>query len=460
MKKTEKIVFSDSFIWGAASAAYQIEGSPLADGAAPSNWHEFSHRRRTIKDGSNGDVACDHYNRYTEDIGHIRELGLKAYRFSIGWGRIFPEPGRLNQKGIDFYERLVDGLIEAGVDPWVSIFHLEEPDWLSREGGFVERGAVDHLVELGAILFQRLGDRVQNWITVNEPTVYGYLGHATGEFPPGRRFDLRGSLACAHHLVLAHARLCKLFAGSGRRGMIGLAHHAVWVAPARPDRHRDRETAALMDDAANGCVLDPLFRGEYPERVLTRLGTLLPRSVERDLVEMKNPGTYVGINYYSRTSYRWSPLMPFVHASEYVVPGSPRSAMWEIYPSGLFMTLLRLKEKYGNPSCIVTENGFPLPDAPDRDPLVDEERIAYLSDHIAMVGKAIDQGVRCLGYFHWSLTDNFEWNWGLRMRFGLLHIDFVTQKRKWKKSAFWYRDLIRSNQLEAAPPAADTAAMP
>ena len=179
----EKMVFPTGFLWGAASAAYQIEGSPLADGATPSNWHEFTRRRGAVKDGTNGDTACDHYNRYGEDILHMRELGLKAYRFSVGWARIFPEPGQVNARGLDYYERLVDALLAAGIDPWLTIFHLEEPAWLTRSGGFASRTAVDHLLELGAVLFARLGDRVHNWITVNEPTVYAFLGRVTGEFP-------------------------------------------------------------------------------------------------------------------------------------------------------------------------------------------------------------------------------------------------------------------------------------
>ena len=179
----EKIAFPQGFTWGAASAAYQVEGSPLADGAAPTNWHEFTHRRGTIQDGSNGDVACDHYHRHADDITLMRDLGLKAYRFSVGWARVFPEPGRVNQKGLDFYERLVDELLAAGIQPWLTIFHLEEPVWLSRMGGFSRRTSVDHLVRLGTTLFERLGDRVRNWITINEPTIYSFQGRAAGEFP-------------------------------------------------------------------------------------------------------------------------------------------------------------------------------------------------------------------------------------------------------------------------------------
>ena len=202
-----RIQFPPRFLWGTATASYQIEGSPLADGASPSIWHELAHTPRKIRDGTTGDVACDHYHRFQDDIALMRGLGLNAYRFSIAWPRIFPEPGVFNQKGLDFYSRLVDGLLEAGIEPWATIFHWDEPTWLERRGGFVSREAVDHLVEYGTCLMARLGDRVRNWITVNEPSIYSSLGYILGVFPPGRRNNLKGMLHSAHHLLLAHARL-------------------------------------------------------------------------------------------------------------------------------------------------------------------------------------------------------------------------------------------------------------
>ncbi len=445
----QKITFPPSFTWGTATAAYQIEGSPLADGAAPTNWHEFTHRPRTIRDGTSGDEACDHYIRFREDIGHMVELGLNAYRFSVGWGRLVPEPGRINEKGLDFYERLVDGLLDVGIEPWVTIFHLEEPVWLTRAGGFTQRSAVGHLEHLGRLLFARLGDRVRNWVTVNEPTVYAYCGYLTGEFPPGRRLAVRPMLACTHNLLLAHARLCAAWEEVGRDGMIGLAHHAICVEPAREDSRLDHAAAALMDEMANGTVLDPLFRGTYPARALSRLGRYLPPDLDADLAEMQRPGTYVGINYYARNAYRWSALVPVFHAAEYREPGRPRSAMWEIWPPGLYRALIRLRDEYGNPLSVVTENGFPLVEDGMADPLDDRERIEYISDHVAAVGRAIADGAACRGYFYWSLLDNFEWNLGLSMRFGLLRTDFATQERTWKRSAYWYRDLVRAGALYA-----------
>jgi beta-glucosidase len=444
-----QILFPKGFIWGAATAAYQIEGSPLADGAGPTTWHAFSHKRGKIKDGSNGDIACDHYHRYEEDVQSLRDLGLKAYRFSIGWGRVFPEPGQLNTRGLDFYDKLVDALLRAGIEPWATLFHLEEPRWLARMGGFTKPAAVDHLVQFGTAVFDRLGDRVKNWITINEPTIYAYSGYLVGEFPPGKKLALRDMMHVVHYLLLGHARLCAEWARRGSKGNIGLAHHSVWVEPADAKSRKDADAAALMDDLANRAVLDPLLRGTYPNRALTHMGRFLPRSMERDLREMGKPGTFVGINYYTRNRYRYSWLLPYMHAAEYAAPDSRRSAMWEIYPPGIYKSLMRLKEEYGNPPSVITENGFPLIEAPGKDPLNDAERIAYLTDHIAMVGRAIAEGADCRGYFHWSLLDNFEWNQGLIMRFGLLRTDFASQARAWKKSAFWYRDVARQNAVTA-----------
>ncbi len=447
----EKITFPAGFTWGAASAAYQVEGSPLADGAGPTTWHAFVHRRGTIQDGSTGDVACDHYHRYREDAALARQLGLAAYRLSVGWARIFPEKGRVNQAGLDFYGRLVDSLLEQGVEPWVTVCHLEEPLWLAREGGFTNRQSVDHLLELGETLFRALGDRVTRWITVNEPTIHAVSGYFLGEFPPGKKLAFRGLFHCLHHMLLAHARLCGRWESMGARGSIGLAHHAVWMTPADPGSARDVAAAAFMDSVANRTVLDALVRGSYPEEALSRVGRFFPKGFERDLGEMRKLGTYLGVNYYTRIRYRWSRFIPYSHAAEVQPAGVPRSEMWEISPEGMGASLRRLREEYGNPPVVITENGYPLPEAPGRDPLDDDERISYLRDHIAEVGRAIGQGSDCRGFFHWSLMDNFEWNKGLRMRFGLLRTDFDTQARTWKKSAHWFKQLISRNWIDADP---------
>jgi beta-glucosidase len=447
LRAMARIEFPDGFLWGAATAAYQVEGSPLADGACPSNWHRFAHRKGRIADSTTGDVACDHYTRYREDIRAMRELGLKAYRFSIAWPRIVPEPGRLNDRGLDFYKRLVDALLEAGITPLATIFHWDIPAWLEDRGGFARREAVDALVDHGTAVFRGLGDRLKLWITVNEPFEYAGLGYVVGAFPPGRRRDLRSMFHVAHHLLLGHSRLAAAFPGLVPGGRLGITLSQNWITPRRPDSPRDREAAELMDAAYNRAFLDPVILGRYPPLLVDNFARFFPKGFEEEASGLKGLPDFLGINYYQRTRYGYAPFVPFARAREHRDVSAPRSAMWEIYPAGLYRFLLRLRSEYGNPPCMVTENGYPLPDAAGRDPLDDPERIAYLSDHIAVIGKAIAEGVDCRGYFHWTLMDNFEWAYGNTMRFGLLRTDFATQERTWKTSASWYRAVIRENSL-------------
>jgi beta-glucosidase len=448
-----RIVFPRDFLWGAATASYQIEGSPLADGATPSIWHEFSHRPGRIRDGTNGDLACDHYHLYARDVGLMKDLGLGAYRFSVSWPRIFPEPGRVNQKGLDFYSRLVDCLLAAGIQPWLTIFHWDEPTWLDGMGGFLRRQAIDHLVEYGSCLFRNLGDRVKNWISINEPSIFSSLGYILGYFPPGRRNDLTGMFRTAHHLLLGHAKLHAAMKQAIPDGRIGMALAQIWISPRDEHNEKDREAADFMDLSLNRFFMDPFFLGSYPAKVLSKIARRLPRGFENDLPAMKGSMDFAGINYYQRAVYRWAAFQPYTHAREYIDPRAPRSAMWEIYPPGIYRFLTRVRDEYGNLPCYVTENGFPLPSADGRELLDDPERVAYLRDHIALVGKAIQDGVDCRGYFHWTLMDNFEWAYGHQMRFGLLHTDFTTQARSFRTSAFWYRELAQNKALEAELPA-------
>ncbi len=442
-----RIVFPAGFQWGVATSAYQIEGSPLADGAVPSNWHKFAHRRGRIADGTTGDVACDHYNRYRADIGLMADLGVHAYRFSIAWARVFPERGKINSKGLDFYERLVDELLAAGITPYATVFHWDMPEWLERRGGFVARESVEAIAEYGTALFRTLGDRVRNWITLNEPFEYGGLGYVLGMFPPGRKWDLRSMYHVSHHLLLGHRRLVEAFHNLVPGGRIGITLSQNWIDPRDPRKPKDLEAARLMDAAYNRAFMDPLFLGRYPLVLARRVGCFFPKGFEEEAAGIKGRLDFIGVNYYQRTRYRHSALTPFTRAKEHRDPSAARSAMWEIYPQGLYRFLLRLRDEYGNPPCMITENGYPLPESGGRDARDDTERIAYLADHIAMVGKAIEQGVDCRGYFHWTLMDNFEWAYGNSMRFGLLRTDFATQERQWRKSAYMYQDLIRNNAL-------------
>ncbi len=433
----------DEFLWGAATASYQIEGQPLADGAAPSNWHRFAHRRGRTRGNDNGDLACDHYRRWKEDVGHMTELGLGAYRFSVAWPRVVPEPGRVNARGLDFYSRLVDALLEKGITPFATLFHWDLPAWLEDRGGFTRREAVEHLEFYGQALFRALGDRVRHWITINEPVSVAACGYLYGTHAPGRRGRLRQCLAVSHYLLLGHARLVRLFRQSGAGGAIGISEHQMWCRPLNPADPRDLAASERMDAFSNRLYIDPLFFGRYPPEVLNRAGRRLPRGFERDLAEMREPGDFLGLNYYNGQSTRNAPLVPILGAREVPTPGARRSAMWEIVPEGLYQLLLRLKREYGNPPVYITENGFPLPEQPGADPLDDGERVEYLQSHIAQALKARSEGVDLRGFFAWSLLDNFEWDLGYGMRFGLIRVDFATLERTWRKSAHWYRERIR-----------------
>ncbi len=445
--------FPADFLWGTATSAYQIEGSPLDDGAAPSVWHEFSHRIGRVRGDANGDLACDHYRRWPEDVSHLKELGVGAYRFSVSWPRVAPGPGEVNPKGLDFYRRLVDGLLEAGIRPFITLFHWDTPLWLEQRGGFARRQAADWLAEYGAVLFRALGDRVKDWITLNEPMAYAIQGYVLGRHAPGYRNRLRECFHAAHHQLLGHGLLvqaCRQLVPDAR---VGIAQAQIWIDPADPASSRDREAAETMDAVLNRMYLDPVLKGFYPPRILQRFGRWLPAGFEADLARLSVPLDFVGVNYYARQVYRWSPLSFYTRARAVSPPGARNSAMWEIWPEGLYRTLMRLKEEYGNPVCLITENGYPLPETPGSDPLDDRERIEYLEAHLRQVHRARREGAWVQGYFVWTLMDNFEWDQGYLMRFGLIRVNFATQERTWKRSAYWYRDLIRS----AASPASRLA---
>ena len=447
------------FAWGAATAAYQIEGSPLADGAGESIWHDFAHRRGTTRNRDTGDVACDHYRRYREDVEEMARLGLQAYRFSVAWPRVIPEEGRINPKGLDFYDHLVDSLLDKGITPFCTLFHWDTPLWLERRGGFVRPQAVEALCSYGRVLCERLGDRVKHWITVNEPMVYATHGYLFGRYAPGQRWRLGRMFAAAHHLLLGHCRLVPLVRQAVPGAAVGIAQHQLWIQPRGTG---DLRAADLADQFINRFYMDPLFAGEYPPEIVRRLGRFLPRGYERDLEEMRQPGDFVGLNYYQLRSYRRCPWVPFVQARQVPTPGAPRNDLgWEVDPEGLYRLLGRMKEEYGNPRVHVTENGCPTveggagsdargTDTPGEGPLEDPERIAYLDGHIRAVARARQEGVRVEGYFVWSLMDNFEWAEGYRARFGLLRVDFATQVRSWRASARWYRDRIRAGAPEAS----------
>jgi beta-glucosidase len=293
-------------------------------------------------------------------------------------------------------------------------------------------------------LFSHLGDRVKKWVTINEPMVFATNGYIIGEMPPGKRNDLRGMFHTTHYLLLCHSEMVRAFRETVKDGKIGIAEAQIWIKPLRPDKDRDVRVAEFMDHVVNRSFIDPIMRGVYPALVAEKLERYLPSDFSKDLDRMKEPFDFVGINYYMSKTYKYSFFMPLTKAREVSTPGARRSAMWEIYPGGLYQLLLRLKNEYGNPPCYITENGYPLPE--DNGPVTeDNERIEYLREHIDTAAGALNDGVNLKGYYHWSLMDNFEWAHGYHMRFGLLRTDFTTLERTWKQSAHWYKKVIENN---------------
>lgn len=443
--------FPEGFLWGCATASYQIEGSPLADAAGVSIWHRFSHTPGNVERGETGDIACDHYRRWREDVALMRELGLKAYRFSVAWPRILPEGrGAVNAAGLAFYERLVDALLEAGIVPFVTLYHWDLPATLQDMGGWANRDVAGWFADYAAALFDRLGDRVRHWITLNEPWCVAHLGYIAGVHPPGMR-DLWAGLRAAHHLLLAHGRAVQAFrARSVRGGQIGIT---VNLGPQHPASASQADRAAAERSHAyhNRLFLDPIFLGRYPELLTAWFGSAWPRVLDEDFREMATPIDFVGVNYYSRAVVAHEPGAGLLHTRTIPQPGLHTAMGWEVYPEGLYETLTWIREAYGDPLLFVTENGAAFEDRPDETGQVaDDERLDYLRRHFHQAHRAIQDGVRLGGYFVWSLLDNFEWALGYSKRFGIVRVDFETQKRTIKKSGRWYAQVIAQNGLETA----------
>lgn len=458
--------FPPNFLWGAATSAYQIEGAWDQDGRGPSIWDDFCRRKGKVANGENGNIACDHYHRYAEDVDLMAGIGLNAYRFSISWTRVLPEgKGRINPKGLDFYSALVDALLEKGIRPFPTLFHYDLPLPFQAWGGWTRRDVAAYFADYAAIIVRSLSDRVSDYITHNEPSITAYLGHLSGEHAPGRR-NPHAAFATLHHILLSHGMAVQAMrAASVRPLKIGIALNLSPIYPARPCARSDRAAANLVDGLTNRIVLDPLLKGCYPPDLADRWwfrwlqrGVRQPggrADLDADLSLISIPLDFIGVNYYTRGLVRSvAPGIP--------LPARPVNAsyspMWEIYPEGLYDLLVRLERDYHHPCWLVSENGVPVMDTLAPDGAVhDPERVDYLHAHIREVERAISAGVPVAGYFVWSLLDNFEWALGYRMRFGLVHVDFATQKRTPKDSAAWYASVIRANGLPEITPHVDNS---
>ena len=438
--------FPPDFLWGAATSAYQIEGSPLADGAGPSVWHRFAHTPGRTAGGETGDIACDHYRRMPEDVALMADLGLQAYRFSVAWGRVFPEgTGPMNRTGLDFYDRLVDRLAEAGIEPLLTLYHWDLPAALDDRGGWLNRDAAGWFADYARAVHARLGDRVSRWVTLNEPWVVMDGGYVRGGLAPGHRVHAEGARV-AHHLLLAHARGTAALRAEGARE-VGLAVNLEPKVPAA-DRLEDVAAAARADAYTNRLFLDPLMHGRYPDELADVFGAAWPAFAAADLDEIQTAPDFLGVNYYARAVVEDAPDEPPERARRLRQPRHPYTDMgWEVYAPALRDLLVALRDRYGDVPLYVTENGAATADPPQpvggrvADPL----REAYLHDHLRAVREAVERGVDVRGYFAWSLLDNFEWAFGYAKRFGLVHVDFETQVRTPKQSAAFYCDVIASN---------------
>jgi beta-glucosidase len=456
----EQIEFPESFLWGAATSAYQVEGSPLADDAGPSIWQRFTRTPGLVRDGDTGDVACDQYRRYAEDIALMKRLGLNAYRFSIAWSRVLPQGrGPVNAKGLDHYERLVDTLLANGMTPAPTLFHWDLPAALDDRGGWLNPDIAHWFADYASILFRRLDDRVPMWATLNEPWVVTDGGYLHGTLAPGHRNAFEAPIA-THHMLCAHAAAVQAYRAHGRH-RIGIVVNLEPKYPAS-DSDEDRAATARAHAYMNRQYLDPVFLGRYPRDLAGIFGEAWPHWPDEDMQFIRQPIDFVGVNYYTRNVTKHDPASWPLRAS----PVRQKQATytetgWEVFPQGLTDTLVWVKERYGNPAMYVTENGAAFFDPPvvEGDRLADPLRVDYYRKHLRAVHDARAAGADVRGYFAWSLLDNFEWSLGYSKRFGIVHVNYESQKRTPKDSAHFYASVIasRGRVLNGSAAAIDSA---
>jgi beta-glucosidase len=448
-----KLVFPKDFIWGAATSSYQIEGAWNKDGKGESIWDRFTHTPGKIEDGSSGDVACDHYHRWAEDIALMKALGLQAYRFSVSWPRILPQGrGQVNQAGLDFYSRLADGLLEAGITPFLTLYHWDLPQALQDQGGWPARATAEAFVEYADIVSRHLGDQVKYWMTHNEPWVAAFVGYQEGRHAPGIQ-DWPASLQAAHHLLLSHGWAVPVIRQNSPQAEVGIVLNTSPGVPASPSQ-ADFQAYRFHDGHLNRWCMDALYGRHYPADMVAdhiARGHLpaegLPFVREGDMGIIATPMDFLGVNYYSREVLRDSNAPD--NLPQTILPRSERTEMGsEVYPPGFYDILNRFHFEYQPRQIYITENGASYSDGPDAAGRIrDERRICYLHRHLVAAHKAMHNGVPLKGYFAWSLLDNFEWARGYAQRFGLVWVDYETQQRLPKDSALWYRDVIHRNGL-------------
>jgi beta-glucosidase len=436
--------FSNDFLWGVATSSYQIEGAATADGRGESIWDRFCTIPGAIKDGSSGAVACDHYHRFDDDIAVMQRLNLNAYRFSIAWPRVLPQgKGQVNQRGLDFYDRLVDSLLAAGIQPFPTLYHWDLPQALEDEGGWPVRATAEAFAEYAEITATRLGDRVSNWMTLNEPFVVANHGYLTGEHAPGRR-SLDAGLATSHHLLVGHGMAMERIRAVSPHASVGIVLNftpvtPIGTSPAALDRQR------IVHDIENRWYANPIGGLGYPQYTVDRLGWAQHEIRDGDMTLIARPIDMLGVNFYTRQ-------MVGAFGGEREDRGAETTMGWEIHPSTLGDLLRGLHDVYRFPRYLITENGAAMPDTDRVDGrVIDNDRLEYIAAHLGQVHQAMEDGVPIDGYFAWSLLDNFEWAHGYGPKFGLVAVDMETQHRTPKQSALWYADVARTGEIHPAP---------
>ncbi len=433
--------FPENFLWGVATASYQIEGAWNEDGKGESIWDRFSHTPGRVWNGDSGDVACDHYHRYPEDIGLMRRLGIQAYRFSISWPRVIPTGrGMIEPRGLDFYDRLVDALLEVKIQPFLTLFHWDLPQALQDLGGWGNRDLCGYFADYAALMARRLGDRVRHWITFNEPQVIAFNGYRKGDHAPGLH-DERLAIQVSHHLNVAHGLAAQAVRASAKQAEVGIALNLMTFEPAS-DTLADHSAAEQGWQLNCAWFLDPILRASYPPSALQLYGAIAPTVQPGDLALSAQPLDFLGVNFYERHVVgATGPAR--VSGSEYT------DMDWEIHAPALRGVLLKITGEYRLPPVYITENGAAFKDevAPDGD-VHDSRRVNYLREHLKELSLAVEQGADVRGYFVWSLLDNFEWSWGYSKRFGLTYVDFETQRRIVKQSGRYYTQVIAKNGVE------------
>jgi len=423
-------MFPSGFLWGAATAAYQIEGAHDVDGKGPSIWD------------------CDHYHRYRDDVALMSQLGLAAYRFSISWSRVIPEgTGAANPKGLDFYNRLVDELLSRGIRPFITLYHWDLPQALEDRTGWATRDTASAFGEYAALMGRTLGDRVKDWITLNEPLASTTAGYVFGSHAPGKR-DPQLAFQVSHHLNLAHGHAVRALRSTVENCHLGITQVSMPIYPAT-DSIDDRQAARRYDGVVNRWYWDPVLRGEYPADVLDRLGSLAPQMEAGDLGLIASPIDFFGHNSYSRTVVRNDPASLLMGATPVPQTAQPHTEMnWEVYPDHLYDSLMRITRDYDGIEIYITENGAAYPDKVVDGLVHDPLRVDYLRQHLGAAQRAIVDGANLRGYFCWSLLDNFEWAYGYGKRFGLVYVDYPTQRRIPKGSGRFFAEVARRNSID------------